>query len=98
MNIQLAYTGTIGSGAVNLEISPNATVKEMLAAFHEAIQKEDFYTIQGGAPPNRRAMKVRYEYFINSKRLKTLDTQMADLGVSLSDTISLQVDKGMRVD
>ncbi len=98
MNIQLEYTGTIGSGAVTLDINPEATVKEMLTAFHEAIQKEDFYTIQGGAPPNRRAMKVRYEYFINSKILKTLDIQMTDLGISLSDTITLQIDKGMRVD
>ena len=70
----------------------------MLAAFHEAIQKDDFYTIQGGAPPNRRALKVPYEYFINSKRSKTLDTQMTDLGISLSDTITLHIDKGMRVD
>lgn len=98
MNIQLEYTGTIGSGAISLDINAEATVKEMLTTFHEAIQKEDFYTIQGGAPPNRRAMKVRYEYFINSKILKTLDIQMVDLGISLSDTITLHIDKGMRVD
>lgn len=98
MNIQLEYTGTIGSGTICLDISDEATVKDMLTAFHQAIDKDDFYTIQGGAPPNRRAMKVRYEYFINTKRLKTLDTQMADLGISLSDTVTLHIDKGMRVD
>lgn len=98
MNIHLEYTGTIGSGAVTLDISAEATVKEMLTVFHEAIDKEDFYTIQGGAPPNRRALKVRYEYFINSKRMKTLDTQLSDLGISLSDTITLHIDKGMRID
>lgn len=70
----------------------------MLTAFHQTIQKEDFYTIQGGAPPDRRVMKVRYEYFFNSKRLKILDTKMVNLGISLSDTITLHIDKGMRID
>jgi len=98
MNITINYTGTIGTGHVAIEVNPEATMKELLTTFHEAIQKDDFYTIQGGAPPNRRAMKVHYDYYINGKLLKDIHAKVATLRLSESDTIKLQVDKGMRVD
>ncbi len=98
MNINIDYTGTIGSGTIAIEIAPEATIKELLTTFHQAIDKDDFYTIQGGAPPHRRAMKVSYEYYINGKRLRNIHAEITTLALSPSETMMLRVDKGMRVD
>jgi hypothetical protein len=98
MNINIDYTGTIGSGTIAIEVAPEGTIKELLTTFHEAIDKDDFYTIQGGAPPNRRAMKVSYDYYINDRRLRDIHAAIATLELTSSETMTLRVDKGLRVD
>ncbi|MFT5891731.1 MAG: hypothetical protein ACI9Y7_001838 [Dokdonia sp.] len=98
MKINIDYTGTVGSGTIAIEVAPEATIKELLTTFHEAVATDDFYTIQGGAPPNRRAMKVGYDYYINDRRLKDIHAAIATLELASSDTMTLLVDKGRRVD
>ncbi|MEP0264312.1 hypothetical protein [Dokdonia sp.] len=98
MILNIAYKGYFGTGEIQITLLEDATVKDLLTQFHIAIEESETYTIQGGAPPHRRAMQVTYDYFINTKSVRKKDITVASLQLDATNTVQLLIEKGPRVD
>ncbi len=98
MILKIAYKGYFGTGEIQITLPEDATVKDLLTQFHIAIEESETYIIQGGAPPHRRAMKVTYDYFINTKSVRKKDVTIASLHLGPTNTVQLLIEKGLRVD
>ncbi|GLR19846.1 hypothetical protein [Portibacter lacus] len=100
MTLTINYTGDIGAGEIIITLENDALLSDLIRSFHEAINVRDTYTIHGGAPPNRRAMTVTYNYQIN--RRGGYDRHSSDyissLGITDGDSVKLVVGGGGKVD
>jgi len=98
MQIVINYYGDIGHGLIEVELPDKATVLHLLRAFHDATETNDYFELKGGAPPNRRQMKVTYDYYINQVLIKDGNKTLSQIRVLAGDKIILKVTKGNKVD
>jgi hypothetical protein len=98
MQLTIVYTGDLGSGEAHISISEEASLKDLIDAFHTSIDQPDFYNIQAGAPPHRRTIAVKYQHYVNEQRIRDKDMPLSNLELKDGDTLKMEIGGGGMVD
>ncbi len=82
-----------GSYATKMLISSQATMAELLDAFHQQTGLAKTHTFWGGAPPNRRATEIPYDHIVNGQMVHddNEDNKLSDWDIDNNATITIRI-------
>ncbi len=89
-----------GTYLTKITIPSQATMAELLDAFHQQTGLSKTHTFWGGAPPNRRATEIPYNHRVNGKMVHedNEDSKLSDWDIDNNATITIQIGGGGGLD